>query len=170
MMTSSDPCVQYLLDRQAILDCVNRYARGLDRHDEAILLSVYHENAVDEHGPFTGNREDFIKWANDFHAEHFVSHTHNIATHNCSIDGDTAHAESYCLYALRRKNNKTVAIGGARYIDKLTKKNGEWRIELRKVYIDWRAEAETSMPGTYPVGVWSRADSSYDRPLKPGKS
>jgi hypothetical protein len=36
---AADPArdLQYLLDRQAILDCVYQYSRGLDRHDVDIL-------------------------------------------------------------------------------------------------------------------------------------
>jgi hypothetical protein len=168
MLSSNIPEVQYLLDRQAILDCVNRYARAIDRHDDELIISVYHADGIDEHGVFDGNPVDFAKWANDFHAEHTLSHTHNITTHNCEIDGDTAHAESYCLYALRRRNQKTVILGGGRYIDKLTKENGEWRIKLRKLYIDWRGEADATIfdtPNGYPVGSWDRTDVSYQRPL-----
>jgi len=169
MMSSTNPEIQYLLDRQAILDCVNRYARGIDRHDDQILRSVYHPDGIDEHGPFVGGVEPFIEWANGFHAEGFSAHTHNITTHNCEIDGDTAHAESYSLYVLRRRNQKTVILGGGRYIDRLTRVNGEWKITLRKAYIDWRAEADATIfdtPNGYPVGNWDRTDPSYDRPLE----
>lgn len=170
MLSSSIPEVQYLLDRQAILDCVNRYARGIDRHDDDLLMSVYHPDGFDEHGPFEGGPAAFTDWANGFHAEHTLSHTHNITTHNCEIDGDTAHAESYCFYALRRKTGKTVILGGGRYIDKLTKENGEWKIKLRKLYIDWRAEADATIfdtPNGYPAGSWDKNDPSYERPLLP---
>jgi ketosteroid isomerase-like protein len=169
MLSSSIPEVQYLLDRQAILDTVNRYARGIDRHDEDIIVSVYHPDAIDEHGHFDGGPDAFAKWANEFHAEGYSAHMHNITTHNCEIDGDTAHTESYCLYVLRRKDQKTVIIGGGRYIDKLTKEGGEWKIKLRKLYIDWRAEADATIfatPNGYPEGFRDRRDPSYARPLE----
>ena len=50
------PELQNLLDRQAILDCLNRYNRGVDRCDEELLLSAYHEDATECHGTFTGPR------------------------------------------------------------------------------------------------------------------
>jgi hypothetical protein len=34
--------VQYLKDRQAILDCIARHARGHDRHDSDLLTDAYH--------------------------------------------------------------------------------------------------------------------------------
>src|SRR5437870_7614815 len=54
--------LQELLDRQAIADCVYRYARGLDRHDEEIYASAYHDDAIDHHGDFLGRRDKFVPW------------------------------------------------------------------------------------------------------------
>jgi hypothetical protein len=50
MTTETDSTVQRLrclLDRQAILDCVHNYCRALDRLDRALLLSVYHPDAIE---------------------------------------------------------------------------------------------------------------------------
>lgn len=46
--------------RAGILDCVQRYARGMDRRDRALLRSAYHDDAVDDHVGFVGPVEDFI--------------------------------------------------------------------------------------------------------------
>src|SRR3954453_15085965 len=42
--------LSYLKDRQEILDCIARHARGCDRHDPELLASAYHPDGVDEHG------------------------------------------------------------------------------------------------------------------------
>ena len=42
--------IRYLQDRADILDCVNRHARGCDRHDVDLISSTYHQDGVDEHG------------------------------------------------------------------------------------------------------------------------
>ena len=34
-----------LLDRQEIRDCIDRYARGMNRRDDEILASVFHERS-----------------------------------------------------------------------------------------------------------------------------
>jgi hypothetical protein len=39
--------LQDLADRADILDCMYRYARGMDRLDRALLRSAYHDDAVD---------------------------------------------------------------------------------------------------------------------------
>ena len=57
--------LQMLLDRQAILDCVQRYARGLDRHDDELTASAYHGDALDHHGGFTGTPAQFEQKRDD---------------------------------------------------------------------------------------------------------
>jgi hypothetical protein len=156
------------LERRAILDCVHRYARGLDRHDEEILRSVFHEDALDHHGDFLGTREEFVPWANALHEEGWTAHTHMLSNHRAEIDGDVAHAETYVLFVLARKDGKTIDLGGGRYVDRLERRGGEWRIAARELVIDWRGEASASSYGrakTYPTGAWDSSDASYRRPF-----
>ncbi len=157
-----------LLDRQAIVDCVNRYARGLDRHDVELLETVYHEDALDHHGDFTGPPSEFIPWVNKLHEADWTAHLHFITNNTVEIDGDTAHCESYVFFTLERKDGKGVDLGGGRYIDRLERRNGEWRIAAREVIVDWRKLAEGatySRAKTYTTGTWDRTDASYWRPL-----
>jgi SnoaL-like domain len=164
-----DADVQRLLDRMAISDCVNRYARGLDRHDDELIASAYHEGALDHHGDFIGSPSDFIPWANELHAADWSAHHHHLTTHTVDLDGDVAHAETYCIGTFLRKDEPVVDMAGGRYIDRLERRDGEWRIVAREVVIEWVCAA----PGTasrfsaeaYPSGAWNRADLSYRRPL-----
>lgn len=160
--------IQRLEDRQAILDCIHRYCRGIDRHDDDIIASVFHEDAIDNHGSFIGGIKEFIRFANDGHAKTTLSHTHNITCHSVDIDGDVAHAESYVIFALRLPDEKTVHVGGGRYIDRLEKRNGEWKIALRRLVMDWRLEADGTAWAKRPsqsVGKWDKTDLSYARPF-----
>ena len=47
---------------RAIERVLTQYARGIDRCDEALIASVYHEDAYDEHGAFHGTGPEFAKW------------------------------------------------------------------------------------------------------------
>jgi SnoaL-like domain len=166
-----DEKLQYLLDRLAIQDVVNRYARGLDRHDDDVLRSAFHEDAVDNHGPWVGGREAFVAWANGPCHGHTNAHLHQITTHNCEIDGDVAHAESYCQWVHRLTDEETVTVGGGRYVDRLEKRDGEWRIMVRRLVLDFFYEAKGTVYGTpaqleYAKGTWDRSDISYERPLQ----
>ena len=64
--SSNDPAVQEVLDREAIRDCLYRYCRGIDRCDEATLLSAYWPGAIDDHVFFKGPVEKFVKFALPF--------------------------------------------------------------------------------------------------------
>jgi SnoaL-like domain len=57
---TTDAAIRELLDRQAILDCIHRYTRGMDRHDKEMALSAYHPDAIDDHGLYCGVAKDFI--------------------------------------------------------------------------------------------------------------
>jgi hypothetical protein len=163
--------LQYLLDRLEIQDVIHRYARGLDRHDDDVLRSVFHEDAVDNHGPWAGPREAFVAWANGPCHAHTSAHLHQITTHTCEIDGDVAHTESYCQWVHRLRDERTVTVGGGRYVDRLERRDGAWRIVVRRLILDYHYEAEGSVFGTetqrmYPKGTWDRTDPSYERPLQ----
>jgi ketosteroid isomerase-like protein len=169
MSAPTDAELRELLDRQAIRDCVHRYARGLDRHDDEMIASAYHEGALDRHGDFLGSVAEFIPWANALHAAEWVAHHHHLTTHNVELDGDTAHAETYCIGTFLRKDGSAVDMAGGRYIDRLERRDGEWKIAAREVVIEWAcaADARSSRFSTdpFPDGTWDTTDLSYRRPL-----
>jgi hypothetical protein len=146
--------VQYLLDRQAILDCAQRYARALDRHDDELLTSVYHDDAIDNHGSWVGGRTEFVRWANHAAHGHLAAHLHHITTHSCEIDGDTAHTESYVQFVHRYPDGKKVLVGGGRYVDRLEKhvrrfgRLCEGRAGPRRRLLPAPARAARRAPGT----------------------
>jgi hypothetical protein len=161
--------VQSLTDRQEIIDCVHRYARGLDRHDEEIYASAYHVDAIDHHGPFLGRRDAFVRWGLDLLASEWDAHTHFITNIRVDIADDTAHSECYVLFAQRRRDRRAMDIGGGRYIDRLERRASGWRIAARELIVEWTAQAAIGDFGDtelYPAGAWDKSDPSYRRPLE----
>lgn len=61
--------VRYLLDRNEILDCISRHARGCDRHDVDLITSAYYDDGIDEHGYAVNPGPECGVWANNTHAE-----------------------------------------------------------------------------------------------------
>ena len=56
-----DPRLQALLDKQEIYELVCAYCNAADRHDHAKMRTLYHEDAIDEHGSlFSGPAMQFI--------------------------------------------------------------------------------------------------------------
>lgn len=164
--------VQLLKDRQAILDCIASHARGCDRHDLDLISAAYHEDAVDEHGAVTNSGPEYGAWANASHAATSETHTHNVTTHSCAIDGDTAHAESYVIVVLLATDRRTAQFISGRYLDRLERRDGEWRIAVRRSTVEVMFVADASVLRTsffkdlgYLKGTRDRSDLSYERPL-----
>ena len=167
--------VRYLRDRQDIFDCVHLYSRGLDRHDVEILAKkVYHKDGLDEHGRAKFN--DIVKFAegmNTLHDAHYEAHQHHITNHNCDLDGDVAHCESYVIVTLLSKEPpQKVWLSGGRYIDRIERRDGCWKIALRTSVLEWAFEADGALFSDsafttfgFPKGIQSRDDPSYLRPL-----
>lgn len=164
--------VQFLMDRVAIADCISRHSRGCDRHDADLIAAAYHQDATDEHGSSTNSGPEYGEWANSTHAATSEVHTHNITTHTCEIAGDTAHAESYVIVVLLGRDRHTAQFISGRYIDRLERREGEWRIALRRSTVEVMFVADASVLESpffkekgYIRGTRGRADLSYQRPL-----
>ena len=164
--------VRYLMDRTEILDCISRHSRGHDRHDADLISAAYHSDGVDEHGYAVRPASEYAAWINPVHAAGSQIHTHNITTHLCEIDGDTAHCESYVLVCLLNHDGVTARVISGRYLDRLERRNGEWKIAVRRSTVEVVFSADASLLQTasfrdqgYPRGTRDRRDPSYERPL-----
>ncbi len=164
--------VQYLKDRQAIYDCIARHARGHDRHDVDLLTSAYHHDGIDEHGYAINPGPGYAEWSNAVHAAGSTLHTHNITTHLCEIDGDVAHCESYVIVALLDNGETTARLISGRYIDRLERRDGKWKIALRRSTVDVLIAGDASILTApafrdqgYIKGMRDKRDLAYQRPL-----
>ncbi len=160
--------VRRLRDRQEILDCINAYGRGLDRLDAELIRNAFHRDAIDSHGAFVGGVDAFVPFAIEVEASHRLTH-HGITSHNCEIDGDHAHAESYVIFFVRTQDGATIQGGGARYVDRLERREGRWGIVIRRVLFDFtfKLPYTDTMGPAWNVDVPRRdhGDASYERPL-----
>lgn len=164
--------VQYLLDRTAIMDCVAQHARAHDRHDVELLTDCYHEDGIDEHGFAINRGTEYAIWANAAHAAGSLLHTHNITTQICEIRGDEAHCESYVMVALLNNDGESARIISGRYIDRLEKRDGRWKIALRRTTVDVLLSGDARILNApifhdqgYAKGMRDKTDISYQRPL-----
>jgi hypothetical protein len=165
--------LERLLDRQDILDCLIRFSRGMDRFDRELFLSAFHSDAVIAAGPFVGGPVELYDWASKLHEQGQAATHHNLLNHTCDIDGDIAHTETYYLF-VGRNRDETNWIAGGRYIDRLERREGAWKIALRTNAIEWSGLVPTlpipfaEVPDIHADGAPSRTrrDPSYLRPLK----
>lgn len=138
MTTGVTRIMAELADREAIRECLCRYARGVDRLDADMIRSAYWPDAVDTHLSFKGNAEEFIAWS--FPIMKQMDQTmHIIGNVLMTIRGDRADVESY-FYGYHRvtiDGVKQDVIGAGRYLDRFEKRGDEWRVAERLVMTDW---------------------------------
>ena len=164
--------LEQLLNRQDILDCLIRFCRGMDRFDRELFLSAFHADAIVAAGPFVGGPEALYDWASKLHEQGQSATHHNLLNHSCDLDGDVAHTETYYLFVGRNRDD-TNWIAGGRYIDRLERRDGSWKIALRTNAIEWSGMVPTlpipfaEVPDIHVNGAASRSkeDPSYRRPL-----
>lgn len=162
-----------LLDRQEIHDCLCRISRAIDRFDREAFLSAYHADAVIDAGSLVGPPGEVYDKGAELHEHGQESTLHNLLNHYCDIDGDTAHTETYFFYhGLNRDGSNWV--GGGRYLDRLERREGVWKVAFRYTLMEWSGGIEGSsvplfehIPDLHANGVPSRSreDPSYTRPL-----
>jgi hypothetical protein len=164
--------LQELTDRQAIFDCIKRNSRGNDRFDVELITSSYHDDAVHELGEKRISGREYGEHANNAHRALFDANLHNVTMHMCEIDGDVAHAESYSLGVFLDKGGETGRMLAGRYLDRLERRDGEWRIVLRRATVEVAIEGKATLPtgqtlpgSRYLRGSRDRTDPSYARPL-----
>jgi hypothetical protein len=164
--------LRQLLDRQDILDCLIRFSRAMDRFDRELFLSAFHPDAIISAGEFVGDPDNLYAWARDLHEQGQSATHHNLLNHTCDIDGDSAHTETYYLF-VGRNRDETNWMAGGRYIDRLQRRDGAWRIAMRTNAIEWSGVVPTmAIPFAdvadmklNGVAARSREDLSYLRPL-----
>lgn len=161
MAEISEAEIREVIDRSKVYDVLTRYCRALDRCDLELMKSVYWEDAIDDHGIFQGNAQEFSAFIIKEIQELFEVTMHTICNVHMELRGDVACTETYLLAYHRVRGDRAqvekvlgstylsqfdgsavegrhhVFFYGGRYLDRLERRDGEWRIALRRVVMDW---------------------------------
>jgi hypothetical protein len=159
---AQDQLAQKLADRAEIETIITLYARAIDRLDRELLLSLYHDDARDNHGGFIGTATQFADYALPFLRENFSATMHHITHITVELKGNRAATESYYYawhlmdgdrekvksffgepYAAKCESDGTLAQGhdftcAGRYIDIFEKRDGTWKIADREITVEWK--------------------------------
>jgi hypothetical protein len=127
-----------LLDKAELQELAVRYARAVDRGDRQLLLSVYHEDAVDHHGAdFRGSPTEFADYVRNTTSIFEVT-AHYILNSSYAISGDKADGELYFVaYHRTRQPESNEIIVAGRYLDRYERRSGVWKIAHRSLVWDW---------------------------------
>ncbi len=163
----SDPAIQRVIDESAIHEVLYRYCRGVDRCDIELVKSVYWPDAIDDHIFFTGSGIDFAETVVPMLHGLLEACQHMLGNIWMHIDDDVACGETYFQSNHRLCDGGGQAVAGGRYLDRLERRNGEWRIAERKVKIDWEQNCTSLLGGEentkklFAIDTRNRDDDSY---------
>ena len=160
--------MEELADKLAITEIIHAYSRGVDRADSEILKSTCWEDAEVDYGGYQGLAHPFCESLptaikNYKNTQHQVSNTLIFLD-----DPNNASVESYVTaHHLRPDNTEMTYIG--RYLDKMEKRSGFWKIKFRKIVMTWHQDFSSTEDFEKNVSLVpiSRAtnngeDTSYD--------
>ena len=168
-LTHLTSTVELLAAERDIDRALKMYCRGIDRRDAELVRSVYHDDAIDDHGgAFLGGPDAYVEWVME-HLLHFVSSMHTLHNSVIDVDSDVARVESYCVaHHVRRADGDelTMDVFGCRYIDRFENRPGAgWRIAHRIVVREWRLRQpmlpEAEQPRGFARSRRDRTDLSY---------
>jgi hypothetical protein len=151
-----------LADREAIRDCLYRFSRGCDRIDPELILSSVWPEVRDDHGVYYQARSapDLVdKILNIVTKLEFAKHI--LANILIRIDGDQAYVETYHIGLSRGTGDDGARYeqrSSGRYIDRMERRNDEWRIAERVFVMDWVARFPPTDGGE---GAHKPDDRSY---------
>lgn len=176
-VASMENKIEYLINRQHIVDVYRRYTRGLNRYDIELLASAFWPDAQINYGFHSRGRDEWIsRWQQERYLKGLSCQAHHITNETVEIDGDMAHVESYLIALWRPPTDENPGlILAGRYIDRLDRRDGEWRITVREFIPHFWSEVTSIFSSTFTTASWPLTESamgtrdggdpSYTRPL-----
>jgi hypothetical protein len=165
-----DPRLQELLDHHEIRQLLATYCHGCDRGDEVEMAGTYAAESWDDHGPrkMEGRRFSIETVEESLRTTALVSHL--LGQSLIRVSGDTAGAETYFIATLLYPDKaggegQTIGQLGGRYVDRLVRENGRWRIRHRICLREWSHSQAVTGDWLANAGFTgmhrSQADASY---------
>lgn len=139
MATEDDQTeLQLMLAREKIRDCIARLARGEDRRCDQRISLCFWPDATTDFGIFEGNFRQYLDWVTPGSPAVLLTQ-HILGQTLVQVRHKQAAAETHVISYHRintGEQERDIVIGG-RYLDRLEKRNNEWRIIQRTMLYDW---------------------------------
>jgi len=154
--------IEQVVAESEIREVHARYCRSADRMDFDLYRTCFHPDAVLKFSFFTGSVDEFIQMAKESLARYALT-THFAGNSLIKVDGDSAACEFYTLatHRIAADDNgpERDYAASVRYIDRMERRDGEWRIARRQCMLDW---ARTDPVPDYCEGPKSGNDARRD--------
>ena len=163
--------IEDVVAEAAIKDVHIRYCRANDRRDEELMRSCFHPDAVIElHEPL--NVDAFIALGREI-LSMYAQTWHNTGNQLVEVAGDAAWVEHYTISTHRiaasdAGSERDFVVSG-RYVDRMERREGEWRIARRIMLVDL-SRTDPVLPQETGLGsnggARDRTDPSYAMRLR----
>lgn len=133
-------------DRLAIAETLALYCRGIDRCDDEQLAAVFTPDALIDYGDGARPIGEVIPGLMAGLGTMRLTQ-HNISNTVMRITGETARTETNCvaLHLIPAPEGEIELVVGGRYLDRLVKRDGRWRIAERLYVMDWNRTSPSTM-------------------------
>ncbi len=160
--------LQEMMDHHEIRKLLGVYCQGCDRGDGPRMASVYLEDSWDDHGTFKGPGKAFVKEVMHSLATEKHKLVHLLGQSVIHVDIDAAGAETYFLASditRRQDGREVVNLLSGRYVDTLSRENGQWKVAKRICVRDWSISLDVEKDwlenGNFVAGQMSGQDPIY---------
>lgn len=162
--------VEAVIAKQQIADLTMAYCRGVDRADEALLKTVFHDDSTIVSGAFNGSGQLFATEICKIVRAVFDQTFHSIANQWIEVTGDGAIGETYVIAVATMTEDdgsKAEILTGGRYVDRFARRDRAWRIAERTFVMDWNVKQPSSrvigagMYAQLPSGSFGPDDPVY---------
>ena len=140
--------VQDALSRIEIEQRLAQHARAIDRADEVLLRTAYHDDGTVDYGSMQGTAAEFANGIATMHQTMPMS-LHRPSNVWIRLQGERAISESYVMawVTLPTDGEPQPHLVGGRYLDSHTRREGEWRMQHRHYVLDWIMQFPEPAPG-----------------------
>ena len=138
--------LEAMVAREKIRDCIGRVARGEDRRDAALIGAAFWPDAATDFGLFSGTFDEYLAWVVPG-SPALPDTQHFLGQSVIELDGNLAHAETHVISYHRvdmGEEHRDICIGG-RYLDRMERRGGQWRIADRTMLYDWSQDIGRSI-------------------------
>jgi hypothetical protein len=138
----TDTTLTSLLAKQAITETLYLYCRAMDRIDQDLTLSIWHDGGTCNYSSKSGVPDmlfrDYLEGSTRARSG-FANHSHQITNILIQVDGPRAASEAYFTASLQthpKDGQVTEHLWRGRYLDRWSKRDDRWAIDHRQVVFD----------------------------------
>ena len=140
---------QEAADREALRHVVTAYGHAIDRRDYALLRTLYHEDAVDDHTPYyCGPADGYVDWLPGMMAG-WKATMHTALSTLFAIAGDHAQGEIAARAWHLTADGARQFVAWGRYADHYARRDGVWRFARRSFILDFTEDLPAAPGGDF---------------------